>query len=251
MQVETGNVQTDPDNNSPTEVETESTNNLPVESNSVQTDVPSVAGFYTIRARESDYVCTGGPPLNDPYGPSADNVIVTQSNNSIEIEYENFVTLAGSIDSGGIFEATGIAPPIGDVTQQFDLAGAIEDNGFWSGQLTVTLTAPFNYICTANPFFDGQRGELITEPSAPIAPTPGECIDTPPLNDGFGWNGVETCTLPIAMGLFVGWVARPLLTSVRVKCVKIRVIFYLRFGRISARQLIESSFDNLNTRLKH
>ena len=144
MQVETGNVQTEPDNNSPTEVETESTNNLPVESDSVQTDVPSVAGFYTIRARESDYVCTGGPPLNDPYGPSADNVIVTQSNNSIEIEYENFVTLAGSIDSDGIFEARGIAPPIGDVTQQFDLAGVIEDNGFWSGQLTVTLTAPFN-----------------------------------------------------------------------------------------------------------
>ena len=199
MQVETGNVQNEPDNNSPAEIETESTNNLPVQSDGVQTVVPLVAGFYTIRARESEYVCTGGPPLYDLYGPTADNVIVTQSNKSIEIEYENYVTLAGTIDNDGIFEARGTAPQIGEITQTFNLTGVIEDNGFWSGQLTVTLTAPFNYICTANPFFDGQRGELITEPTAPTTPTPtpGECIDTVPLNDGFGWNGVESCTLPV------------------------------------------------------
>ena len=43
----------------------------------------------------------------------------------------------------------------------------------------------------------------VTPPQDPIAqptptPTPGECIDTPPVGDGFGWNGVTTCSLAVA-----------------------------------------------------
>lgn len=39
--------------------------------------------------------------------------------------------------------------------------------------------------------------EPIADPEPESMPIAGECIDTPPLNDGFGWNGVESCTLPI------------------------------------------------------
>ncbi len=29
------------------------------------------------------------------------------------------------------------------------------------------------------------------------APIPGDCVDTSPIGDGFGWNGVDTCTLAV------------------------------------------------------
>lgn len=33
--------------------------------------------------------------------------------------------------------------------------------------------------------------------ATPIAATAGECIDTGAINDGYGWNGVSSCQLPI------------------------------------------------------
>jgi len=42
--------------------------------------------------------------------------------------------------------------------------------------------------------------EQIQQPTAPVAqPTiaAGPCVDTAPVGDGFGWNGVASCTLPV------------------------------------------------------
>jgi len=43
--------------------------------------------------------------------------------------------------------------------------------------------------------------ELESEPNTTPGPEPvaGECVDSPPLNDGFGFNGVESCVLPIVV----------------------------------------------------
>ena len=157
---------------------------------------PSVAGFYTLRAAEAEFVCVGGPPSNDPYGPTADNIILSQSGAVIEIQYRDGLVLVGTIDRDGIFEASATAPAIHSIVPTYDLAGAIEDGGYWSGQLTVTLRAASGYTCITTPFFSGQRGEVLTSSVPTLAP--GECIDTAPINDGFGWNGVESCSLPAA-----------------------------------------------------
>ena len=44
-----------------------------------------------------------------------------------------------------------------------------------------------------------QTPQVPTEtPQTPVtAPTAGPCIDTDPFNDGYGWNGIESCQLPI------------------------------------------------------
>lgn len=43
-----------------------------------------------------------------------------------------------------------------------------------------------------------QPPEQTTPSSDPeVVPQPGPCVDTPPLNNGFGWNGVDTCELSV------------------------------------------------------
>lgn len=37
----------------------------------------------------------------------------------------------------------------------------------------------------------------VTAPSNQPAPVAGPCIDSEPVGDGYGWNGIESCQLPI------------------------------------------------------
>ena len=73
-----------------------------------------------------------------------------------------------------------------------DGAGNVIPENSEGTETPVTPQAPTNPQTPTTP-------QTPTAPQIPTTPTPiaGECVDTPPLNDGFGWNGVESCTLDV------------------------------------------------------
>ena len=64
-------------------------------------------------------------------------------------------------------------------------------------QPTTATNTPAQGQTTQTPEQTPQTPQPSVITPAVTTPAPGPCIDTPPINDGYGWNGISSCQLPI------------------------------------------------------
>ena len=79
--------------------------------------------------------------------------------------------------------------------------GGSSDGETGSTSMNVTSQPVSTETSDAQPQNDAPTSTTPEQTTAPVPgvvmPQAGPCLDTPPINDGIGWNGVDSCELPV------------------------------------------------------